>query len=123
MARRWLDRLTPTAAGLVSRAWVVDAVDAAGLPAQERARAIEELVAFEPPRRHGVRNTVIFWVGVIGAAMTADAIGLPGWAGFVAALLVFAFIGRELTKRALRWRLGELMRKGPDSSQRPSARP
>jgi hypothetical protein len=122
VTRRWLDRCTPTAAGLVSRAWVIDAVDEAGLPAPERARAIEELVAFEPPRRHGVRNTVIFWVGVIGAAMTADAIGLPGWVGFVAALLVFAAIGRELARRALRWRLGELVRTGPDSPQRPSVR-
>jgi NADH:ubiquinone oxidoreductase subunit 4 (subunit M) len=70
-----------------------------------------------------VRNTVIFWIGVIAAPMTADAIGLPGWVGFVAALLVFAGIGHELAKRALRWRLGELMRQRADPTQRPSARP
>lgn len=123
MSRRWLDRLTPTAAGLVSRAWVIDAVDEAGLPAPARAHAIDELVAFEPPRRHGVRNTVIFWVGVIGAAMAADAVGLPGWVGFVAALFVFACIGRELAKRALRWRLGELARDGGARSTAPTPRP
>jgi hypothetical protein len=55
--------------------------------------------------------------------MTADAIGLPGWVGFVAALLVFAGIGHELAKRALRWRLGDLMRQRADPTQRPSARP
>jgi hypothetical protein len=123
VARRWLDRITPTAAGLVSRAWVIDAVDEAGLPAPARARAIGELVAFEPPRRHGVRNTVIFWIGVIGAAMAADAVGLPGWVGFAAALLVFACIGRELAKRALRWRLGELTRDGGARSTTPTPRP
>jgi hypothetical protein len=121
--RRWLDRLTPTAAGLVSRAWVIDTVEAAGVPPAARARVIDELVAFEPPRRHGVRNTVIFWVGVIGAAMAAGAIGLPGWVGFVAALLVFAAIGRELARRAVRWRLDELMREGTDRPPRPAARP
>jgi hypothetical protein len=105
--RRWQDRLTPTAAGLVSRAWVVDAVDAAGIDPRERQRVIDDLVSFEPPRRHGIRNTFIFWAGVIGAAMGATAIGLPGWIGFVAALLCFAWVGRELTVRALRWRLDQ----------------
>ena len=113
MQRRWQDRLTPTAAGLVSRAWVIDAVDAAGLDPRDRQRVIDDLQAFEPPRRNGMRNTVIFWVGVIGAAMLADAIGLPGWTGFVAALFGFTWIGRELAVRALRWRL--------DQWRRPSA--
>jgi hypothetical protein len=108
--RRWTDRLTPTAAGLVSRAWVIDAVDASGIDGRDWERAIETLLTYEPPRRHGVRNTFIFWVGVIGAAMLADAVGLPGWVGFVTALLVFLWIGRELTVRALRWRLDELQR-------------
>jgi hypothetical protein len=107
---RWRDRLTPTAAGWVSRAWVTKAVEAADIDPGRRSEVIDELVGFEPPRRHGVRNTVIFWVGTLGAAMLADAVGLPGWVGFVGALLLFAWIGRELTVRALRWRLGTLER-------------
>ena len=107
MQRGWRDRLTPTAAGLVSRAWVVDVVDTAGIDPRERQRVIDDLVSFEPPRRNGVRNTFIFWAGVIGAAMLADAIGLPGWTGFAFALACFAWIGRELAVRALRWRLDQ----------------
>lgn len=107
MQRRWQDRLTPTAAGLVSRAWVIDAVDAAGIDPRDRQRVIDDLQRFEPPRRNGVRNTVIFWIGVIGAAMLADALGFPGWTGFVLALVCFAWIGRELSVRALRWRLDQ----------------
>jgi len=103
--RRWQDRLIPAAAGLVSRAWIIDAVESAGIDPRDRQRVIDDLQGFEPPRRNGVRNTVIFWFGVIGAAMLADAIGLPGWTGFAVALLGFAWIGRELTVRALRWRL------------------
>jgi hypothetical protein len=105
--RRWQDRLTPTAAGPVSRAWVIDAVDAAGIDPHDRQRVIDDLVSFEPPRRHGIRNTFIFWAGVIGAAMGATAIGLPGWTGFAFALVCFAGIGRELAVRALRWRLDQ----------------
>ena len=107
MQRGWRDRLTPTAAGLVSRAWVLDVVDTAGIDPRERQRVIDDLVSFEPPRRNGVRNTFIFWAGVIGAAMLADAIGLPGWTGFAFALACFAWIGRELAVRALRWRLDQ----------------
>jgi hypothetical protein len=107
VSRCWQDRLTPTAAGLVSRAWIIDAVDAAGIDPQDRQRVIDDLVSFEPPRRHGIRNTFIFWAGVIGAAMLADAIGLPGWTGFAFALVCFAWIGRELAVRALRWRLDQ----------------
>ena len=94
----------------MSRAWVIDAVEAADIDPARRSEVIDELVGFEPPRRHGVRNTVVFWVGTLGAAMLADSVGLPGWVGFVGALLLFAWIGRELTVRALRWRLGTLER-------------
>lgn len=106
----WRDRLTPTAAGWVSRAWVIEVVEAANIDPGRCRAVIDELVGFEPPRRHGVRNTVNFWVGTLGAAMLADAGGLPGWVGFVTALLLFAWIGRELAVRALRWRLGSLER-------------
>jgi len=101
-----LDRITPTAAGLVSRAWVIDAVERhAGLDAVARTRAIDVLVAYEPPRRHPLRNSVLFWVGVLGAAMLADALGVPGWFGFVAALSGFMVLARLLAVRALNWRL------------------
>ncbi len=105
----WPDRLTPTAVGLVSRAWVVDEVASRGVDRQRQAALIDELVGYEPPRRHGLRNNFIFWFGALGAALLARAIGLPGWSGFVAALLIFVWIARELAVRALRWRLDQLL--------------
>ncbi len=110
----WRDRITPTAVGLVSRAWVIAeverAADRAGIAdAATRAQWIETLCGYEPPRRHGIRNNAIVWVGLIGAAMLADAIGAPGWTGFVAALIGFVLIARELAVRALRWRLEQLL--------------
>jgi hypothetical protein len=114
MRSSWRDRITPTAVGLVSRAWVIDAVeraaDRAGLTdPQTRAQLVETLCAYEPPRRHGIRNNAIVWVGLIGAAMLSGAIGLPAWTGFVAALIGFLLIARELAMRALRWRLEQLL--------------
>jgi hypothetical protein len=104
------DRIAPTAVGLVSRAWVIDAVERRPeLDADARARAIEALVAYEPPRRHPVRDNAIFWIGALGAAGIADAFGAPGWAGFVAALIGFALLARALAVRALRWRLDRLI--------------
>ena len=44
---RWRDRLTPTAAGWVSRAWVIEAVEAAGIDPARRCEVIDELVGFE----------------------------------------------------------------------------
>ena len=108
------DRVTPTAAGLVSRAWVVGEVERRPeLDADARARAIDALVAYEPPRRHPVRENAIFWVGSLGAAALADALGAPGWAGFVAALIGFALIARALAVRALRWRLARWLEEAP----------
>jgi hypothetical protein len=110
----WRDRITPTAVGLVSRAWVIAevarAADRAGIAdAAARDRLVEALVGYEPPRTHGIRNNAIVWVGLIGSAMLAGAIGLPAWAGFVAALAGFLLIARELAVRALRWRLAQLL--------------
>ncbi len=100
------DRVTPTAVGLVSRAWVIGEVERwPDLDAEARARAIDALVAYEPPRRHPVRDNAIFWTGTLGCAALADALGAPGWAGFVAALIGFALLARALAVRALRWRL------------------
>lgn len=105
----WRDRLTPTAVGTVSRAWVMREV--AGRVADESRRAflVDELVIYEPPRRHGIRNNFIFWIGVLAAAALSQLVGLPGWTGFVAALLGFLWVARELAVRALRWRLDQLV--------------
>ncbi|MFZ5540157.1 MAG: hypothetical protein ACOY5V_10495 [Pseudomonadota bacterium] len=110
----WRDRVSPTAVGLVSRAWVIAeverAADRAGIAdTATRARLVEALVDYEPPRTHGIRNNAIVWVGLIGSAMATGAIGLPGWVGFVAALAGFLAIARELAVRALRWRLRQLL--------------
>jgi hypothetical protein len=109
MPSTWKDRLSPTAVGLVSRAWVIDQVESRGVDPQRRDVLIDELVGYEPPRTHGLRNNLIFWIGAFGAAMIARAIDLPGWLGFAAALVFFIWIGRELAVRALRWRLDRLL--------------
>ncbi|MGH6608999.1 MAG: hypothetical protein ACRECQ_01960 [Burkholderiaceae bacterium] len=101
--------MSPTAAGLVSRAWVIDEVESRNVDVQRRAALIDELVGYEPPRRHGLRNSFIFWIGVFGASMLATAIGIPGWVGFVIALLFFIWVARELAVRALRWRLDQML--------------
>lgn len=105
----WPDRLTPTAAGLVSRAWVVEEVAARGVDPQRRAALVDELVGYQPQRRHGLRNNFIFWASAFSAAMLSSAAGLPGWTGFVVVLLLFVWIARMLAVRALRWRLDQLM--------------
>ncbi len=105
----WPDRLTPTAVWLVSRAWVVDEVASRGVDPQQQAVLIDELVVYEPRRRHGLRNSVIFWLVVITAVSLAGAIGLPRWTGFAVALLFFVWVARELAVRALRWRLDQLL--------------
>ncbi len=105
----WPDRLTPTAVWIVSRAWVVDEVAARGVDPQRQAVLVDELVVYEPPRRHGFRNTVIFWIVVFSAATLAGAIGFPKWTGFAVAMLFFIWVARELAVRALRWRLDQLL--------------
>jgi len=105
----WPDRLTPVAVWLVSRAWVVDEVASRGIDPQRQAALVDELVLYEPPRRHGPRNTVIFWLVVIASVSLAGAIGLPRWTGFAVAMLFFIWVARELAVRALRWRLDQLL--------------
>jgi hypothetical protein len=110
MNTRWLDRVTPTAVLLVSRGWVLDEVARVpGLDAAMRERLVEDLIAFEPPRRHGARNSLFVWFTLLGAAMLATELGLPGWWGFVPALCALLVLARVLATRALRWRLAALL--------------
>jgi len=112
----WHDRLTPTAVGIVSRAWVMREVAGRVADESQHARLVDALAAYEPPRRHGLRNNFIFWIGVLTAAALSRLVGLPGWTGFVAALLGFLWVARELAVRALRWRLDQLLAgEGPES--------
>ena len=104
------DRLTPTAVGLVSRGWVIDAVEHRIADPLRRARAIDALVGYEPPRRHGLRNMFLFWAAAIGASTIAGMLDVPRWTGFVAVLVAFAWIARALATRALLWRLDQLER-------------
>lgn len=109
MPAKLLDRFTPTEILLVSRGWVIEAVESIdGVDQAQRECWIEDLIAYNPPRRNGLRNNFIVWVGALGAAMIADAIGIRPWIGFVAAVLVFLRIGRALAVRTMRWRLEQL---------------
>ena len=112
---RWLDRLMPAAVLLVSRAWVRREVAAVpGLDAARRARLVDELVGYEPPRRHGLRNTFVAWLLMLGGAALARLLGIAPWLGFVGGMLVVLLLARELACRALRWRLGRLLDEGPE---------
>ena len=108
---RWIDRLTPTAVLLVSRAWVLREVAALpGLDDLQRARLSDELISYEPERRHGLRNNFIAWLIMLGGAGLAELIGAAHWVGFVVGLLIVLLLARELAVRALRWRLAQLTR-------------
>jgi hypothetical protein len=111
MKARWLDRLTPTAVMLVSRGWVLDEVARVpDLDEATRARLVEALIAYEPPRQHGVRNNLIVWFTLLGSAMLATELGVPGWWGFGLALAALFAVARVLAVRTLRWHLAELLR-------------
>jgi hypothetical protein len=103
------DRLTPTAVGLVSRAWVVEEVEGRVSDPGRQAALIDELVGYEPPRQHALRNMFLFWSTAIAASALAGALGAPRWTGFVAAVLLFAWLARLLAVKALRWRLDQLL--------------
>lgn len=108
-----LDRLTPTAVGVVSRGWVIDEVARqTDLSDAERARLVDALSIYEPPRQHGLRNTFIAWAVLIFTTMIFNALDWPGWAGFVLALLALVAVARMLAVRTLRWRLAQLLRDG-----------
>ena len=109
MPIRTRDRYTPTAVGLVSRAWVVEEVERREPDASRHAALIDDLVGFEPPRRHALRNMFLFWAFAIAAAGLADLVGLPKWSGFAAVVVLFAWLARLLAVKALRWRLDQLL--------------
>jgi hypothetical protein len=102
------DHFTPTAGGLVSRGWVIREVEYRVTDPERREALIDALVGYEPPHRHGIRNTFLFWLFAIGASALAGALDLPRWTGFAAALLVFVWIARQLATRALLWQLDQL---------------
>jgi hypothetical protein len=117
MKARWLDRITPTSVMLVSRGWVLDEVARVpGLDNAARARLVEDLIAYEPPRRHGARNNLLVWFTLLGSAMLATELGVPGWWGFGLALAALLVVARFLAVHTLRWRLGELLRQDRVSS-------
>jgi len=107
---RAIDRLTPTAVLLVSRAWVLREVAAVpSLDEARRAELVDELIAYEPERRHVLRNNFIAWLLMLGGVGLAGLVGLPGWVGFVAGLLVVVLLARLLAVWALRWKLAWLI--------------
>lgn len=123
MTARPLDRLLPTASFLLTRGWVIDRVnEIEGIDERTRAAWIDDLCGYEPLRMHGLRNNFLFWASAIGGAMFTDALGLPGWTGFVAVLLLFLVLARQLAKRTLLWRLDQLRQQpSPGSLATPPA--
>ena len=109
MPRRWTDRLQPTAIGLVSRAWVIDEVERQVADPSQRARCIDALIEYVPPRRHPVRDNFIFWLATLALATLAGALGAPPWIGFGVGLAVFTALARVLAVRTLRWRLAQFL--------------
>jgi hypothetical protein len=45
----------------------------------------------------------------IAASALAGALGLPRWSGFVAVVVLFAWLARLLAIKALRWRLDQAL--------------
>lgn len=115
-----LDRLTPTAVGVVSRAWVLREVAAVpGLDASARWRLVDVLSAYQPPRRQPMRDNAIAWAVLLGGAMLFNALDLPGWIGFVLALVALTAVARVLATRALRWRLARWLETRQDDENAP----
>lgn len=107
---RFVDRVTPTAVLLVSRAWVLREVSALpGLDEARRAELVDALIAYEPERRHGLRNNFVAWIIMLGGTGLARLVDVAPWLGFVAGLLVVLLLARELAVRAMRWRLAQLV--------------
>lgn len=105
-----LDHLTPTAVGVVSRAWVLREVNALpSMSAAQRKQLVDQLCDYQPPRRHGMRNMFVAWCVLLGGAMLFNALELPGWIGFVLGLVLLTALARVLAVKALRWRLAQLL--------------
>lgn len=104
-----IDRVTPTAVGVVSRAWVLrEVATVPGLSETERNRYVDELAAYQPPRKHGLRDNFIAWLVMLGGAMLFNTVGLPGWMGFLLGMALLVALARTLAVKALRWRLERL---------------
>lgn len=103
------DRFTPTAVGLVSRAWVIEEVGSRVSDPTLWPALIDDLVGYEPPRQHALRNMFLFWLTAIAASALAGALDVPRWTGFVVAVALFAWLARLLAVKALRWRLDQLL--------------
>jgi hypothetical protein len=104
------DRFTPTAVGLVSRAWVIgEVLRVPQVGDAHRRQLVDQLCTYQPPRRHGLRDNFIAWVILLGGAMLFNALGLPGWLGFVVGLAMLTALARLLAVKALRWRLERLL--------------
>ena len=118
------DRFTPTAVGVVSRAWVIaEVLRVPQLGDAHRRQLVDQLCAYQPPRRHGLRDTFIAWFILLGGAMLFNALGLPGWLGFVTALVLLVALARALAVRALRWRLDRLLSEAGHAPFEPDADP
>jgi len=108
-----IDRFTPTAVGVVSRAWVIDEVmRVPELGDAHRRQLVDQLSSYQPPRKHGLRDNFIAWLILLGGAALFNVMGLPGWIGFVIGLVLLAALARTLAVRALRWRLDWLLVEG-----------
>jgi uncharacterized membrane protein YcfT len=104
------DRFTPTAVGVVSRAWVIgEVLRVPALSDAQRRQLVDQLCDYQPPRRHGLRDNFIAWLVLLGGAALFDALGLPGWIGFVIGLVLLTALARSLAVKALRWRLDRLL--------------
>lgn len=119
MPARTQDRFTPTAVGLVSRAWVIEEVERRVPDARRHAALVDELVGYEPPRQHALRNMFLFWALAISASALAGAVGLPRWSGFVVVVVLFAWLARLLAVKALRWRLDQLIGSAESTNRDP----
>lgn len=99
---------------LVSRAWVLREVGAvADIDDRRRAQLIDALCAYEPERRHGLRNNFVAWLLMLGGAALARLVGVPPWLGFIAGMLIVLVLARLLATRTLRWQLQQLLERSP----------
>jgi hypothetical protein len=104
------DRFTPTAVGVVSRAWVIaEVLRVPQLSDAQRRQLVDQVCSYQPPRRHGLRDNLIVWFILLGGSMLFNALDLPGWVGFVIGLVLVGALARVLAVKALRWRLDALL--------------
>lgn len=115
------DRISPTAVGVVSRAWVIgEVMRVPALSDAQRRQLIDQLCDYQPPRRHGLRDNFIAWFVLLGSAMLFNALDWPGWLGFMIALALLLALARVLAVKALRWRLDRLLAEAGRGGARPA---